>query len=53
MNHLEFNIGWLSINNIDKCGEYKLKVNDTLKFNFSFNQKTECFSGASYGRGGG
>ena len=26
MNHLEFNIGWLSINNIDKCGEYKLKL---------------------------
>ena len=28
MNHLEFNIGWLSIykDNINKCGEYKLKL---------------------------
>lgn len=51
MSHLEFNIGWLSIDNINKCGEYKLKL--MTHSIFSFNQKTECELGASYGRGGG
>ena len=51
MSHLEFNIGWLSIDNIDKCREYKLML--MTHSIFSFNQKTECEFGEGYGRGGG
>ena len=51
MSHLEFNIVWLSIDNINKCREYKLKL--MTRSIFSFNQKTECEFGAGYGCGGG